>query len=112
MADNGQIIGSIGLRKINDYCGEIKKLFVIKEYRGTGVAKKLMLTLLNSTLKHSFNKLYLGSVDILKAAHNFYENYGFIKIARSKMPKEFELCELDSVFYVGEVEEIIKRLNN
>lgn len=110
MADNGQIIGSIGLRKINDYCGEIKKFFVIKEYRGTGVAKKLMLTLLNASLKHTLNKLYLGSVDILKAAHNFYEKYGFIKIVRSDLPKEFELCELDSVFYVGEVEEVMERL--
>lgn len=111
VADNGQIIGSLGLRKINDCCGEIKKFFVIKEYRGTGVAKKLMLTLLNASLKHSFNKLYLGSVDILKAAHNFYEKYGFIKIARSKLPKEFELCELDSVFYVGEVEEVMENLS-
>lgn len=111
VTDNGQIIGSIGLRKINNCCGEIKKFFVIKEYRGTGVAKKLMLTLINAALKHSFNKLYLGSVDILKAAHNFYEKYGFIKIVRSKLPKEFELCELDSVFYEAEVEEVMSRLN-
>jgi hypothetical protein len=50
-------------------------------------------------------------VDILKAAHNFYEKYGFIKIVRSDLSKEFELCELDSVFYVGEVEEVMEKLS-
>lgn len=109
--DNGQVIGSLGLRKINDCCGEIKKFFVIKEYRGTGIAKKLMHTLVKAALKHNFKKLYLGSVETLKAAHNFYEKHGFIKISRSKLPKEFDLCDLDSVFYEGKVEEIMSILN-
>lgn len=112
VSDNGEIVGSLGLRKINDYSGEVKKLFVIKKYRGTGIAKKLMIALCNAALKHNFSKLYLGSVDILKGAHNFYEKYGFTKITKDKLPKEFELCELDSVFYRGDSEEIIKRLNH
>lgn len=112
VTSNGHIIGSIGLKKTNNSCGEIKKFFVIKEYRGTGVAKKLMSTLVKAALKHTFKELSLGSVDTLKAAHRFYEKYGFTNINRSDLPNEFEICELDSVFYTGNVEEIAMKLRS
>ncbi len=111
VADDGQIIGSVGLNRINKNAGEIKKFFVIKEYRGTGVARKLMSTLVNAAIKHGFKEIFLGTVDILKAAHNFYQKYGFVKISKDELPEEFELCELDSVFCKGEVAEIRKFLN-
>jgi N-acetylglutamate synthase-like GNAT family acetyltransferase len=110
VADNDQIIGSIGLKNVNHCSAEIKKFFVVKEHRGTGVGKKLMSTLVNAALAHNFNKLFLGSIDILKVAINFYEKHGFIKIDRSSLPEEFELCDLCSVFYEGDVREIIKKL--
>ena len=108
IADDGQIIGGIGLRKINQDYGEIKKFFVIKAYRGTGVAKQLFSTLTHAAYKHGFKKLFLGTVDNLKAAHKFYEKYGFIKIGPTKLPIDFEVCELDSVFYKSDVEDLYK----
>lgn len=111
VADNGQIIGSIGLNRVNSSCGEIKKFFVIKKYRGTGIAQKLISILISAALKHNFKHLYLGSVDALKAAHHFYAKYGFKKISRSDLPSEFEICDLDAVFYRGKVEEIMINLS-
>lgn len=103
MDGKGQIVGSIGLNKLNAKYGEIKKFFVAKEYRGTGVAKKLMQTLVQAAQRHGFTKLFLGSADVLKVAHSFYEKYGFKKIDRAHLPAEFDLCTLDSVFYEGDV---------
>jgi len=97
--DKGEVIGSIGLKKINSSCGEVKKFFVKKEYRGKNVAQ----TLKNAAAKHNFKYLYLGTVDVLKAAHKFYEKSGFNLITKKELPKEFDICYLDNVFYMGEL---------
>jgi DNA-binding MarR family transcriptional regulator/N-acetylglutamate synthase-like GNAT family acetyltransferase len=95
----GKILGSIGLKKINREYGEIKKLFVIKEYRSKGVAQKLMDTLLKAASKHQFKFLILGTVDKLQAAHKFYTKYGFALVKQKDLPKEFERNPLDSLFF-------------
>ncbi|MBS0185614.1 MAG: bifunctional helix-turn-helix transcriptional regulator/GNAT family N-acetyltransferase [Proteobacteria bacterium] len=96
---SGDILGSIGLKKIDDQYAELKKFFVKKAYRGKGVAQKLMKTLLKAALKHNFKFLVLGTVDKLQAAQKFYLNQGFIKIDPKDLPKKFEKCPVDTVFF-------------
>lgn len=96
----GQIVGSIGLKKINEHEGQIKKCFVMKEYRGKGLAKRLMDTAKNAAKEHGFEKLYLSTIDILVAANNFYMKTGFEKVALEQMPGEFDPCSVDNVFFV------------
>lgn len=109
---NGVVIGSIGLKKINYNTAEIKKFFVNKSYRGKGVAQKLMHTLTNAASKHHFHMLYLGTVDKLQAAHRFYEKYGFLKILKKQLPKEFIRCSLDTIFFKGENNKILQLLKS
>ncbi len=97
--EQGNIIGSIGLKKINASTAELKKLFVDKRFRSKGVAQKLFDTLLKAALKHGFNTIYLGTVDILHAAHKFYRKNGFVQIDEKALPKDFIKCPLDSMFY-------------
>lgn len=101
--DEGKILGSIGLKKISSQYGEIKKFFVIKDYRSKGVAQKLMDTLLKAALKHKFEFLVLGTVDELQAAHKFYAKYGFIPISRKELPREFEVNAFDNRFFRMEI---------
>jgi len=103
----GEIIGSIGLKKINNRYAEIKKFFVTPKYRGRGVAQQLMQTLVNAAMKHHFNFLFLGTVDRLKAAQKFYIKCGFTPIKKSELPSGFEICPLDEVFFSGKVREIL-----
>ncbi len=103
--ENGAIIGSIGLKKIDDTTGEIKKFFVAQNYRGKGVAQKLMNALVKTASKHGFKSLYLGSVDVLHAAHAFYRKQGFSQITEKQLPAGFQKFLLDSVFFKGSVEE-------
>ncbi len=107
--DNGKIVGSVGLKKIDATKGEIKKFFVIKEYRGKGVAQKLMNALFSASKKHGFKTLYLGTVDTLRAAHKFYDKYGFRRIPDSILPNTFEVCHLDSIFFECDVNDSIKK---
>lgn len=97
--EEGEILGSIGLKQVNNTCGQIKKFFVIEKYRGKGVAEKLMQTLLKAASKHEFNVLYLGTIDVLKAAQKFYIKNGFTKINKNELPKEFEANPVDNCFF-------------
>lgn len=108
--ENGSIIGCIGLKKINRHHGEIKKFFVSPSYRGKGVSKKLFQTLLTAAIKHEFNELYLGTVDILHHAKRFYEKRGFISIHASKLPSGFIKCKLDTLFFKGKTKELQAKL--
>lgn len=109
---NGKIIGSIGLKKINKTTAEIKKFFVEKNYRGKGIAQKLMQSLLDAAIKHQFKTLYLGTVAALKAAQRFYKKNGFIQISKNQLPTQFELCPLDTNFFKGNTLDCINSLHD
>jgi DNA-binding MarR family transcriptional regulator/N-acetylglutamate synthase-like GNAT family acetyltransferase len=104
--EGGKIIGSCGLKKIDEWSGEIKKLFVAKEYRGKEVAQKLMNVLIKAAQKHKFEHLFLGTVDKFHAAHKFYSKCGFIAIDQTELPKTFEICPVDNMFFKGNVKDL------
>lgn len=104
--EKGEVIGSIGLKKIDKDNAEIKKFFVTREYRGKGVAQKLMAALLKAALKHRFDRLYLGSVDQLHGALNFYRKYAFTEVSQKDLPSNFDLCPIDTVFFASKVEDL------
>jgi DNA-binding MarR family transcriptional regulator/N-acetylglutamate synthase-like GNAT family acetyltransferase len=97
--EKGTIIGSIGISKIDQETGQLKKFFVTKEYRGKGIALKLMDTAIRAARKHGLKHLYLGTVDVLKAAHQFYAKYGFKRIRKNELPENFELIPVDTHFF-------------
>ncbi len=103
---DGHIIGSIGLKRMDKFNGEVKKFFVHQDYRGKGTANKLIQKMLQAARKNGFHTLYLGTVSLLKAAQKFYEKVGFQQIEKNRLPMEFEICPLDSVFFKGSVREI------
>lgn len=99
----GQVIGSVGLKKVDNKTGEVKKFFVHKDYRGKGIAHKLMKKLLDAARKNKFNQLFLGTVSQLKIAQGFYKKIGFEQITKENLPSKFEACPLDTVFFKGDV---------
>lgn len=109
--ENGLVIGSIALKKIDNNNGEIKKFFVAKKYRGQKVAQLLMAKLLKAAQNHQFKNLYLGTVDVLKLAQSFYIKSGFTLISKDCLPKNFELCKVDNVFFKGKISNILPKIN-
>lgn len=108
--DEGKIIGSIGLKRIDGECGEVKKFFVVPQYRGKGTAQKLMDVLLKAAVKHNFNTLFLGTVNKLKAAQRFYEKRGFVQIDKNNLPEGFDVCPVDTIFFRGNIKELLTKL--
>lgn len=95
------VVGTIGLMDFGGGQGALRKMFVHPDYRGAqrGVARGLLEALLSWARQHEIRDLYLGTVDVLHAAHRFYEKSGFESIVRADLPSGFPLMQVDTRFY-------------
>lgn len=77
--DGGAVVGCIALRGLRGKpgCGEIKRLYVRPEYRGQGLADRLLEALENHAKEFRYEWLYLDTAADMKAAARFYERKGF-----------------------------------
>jgi GNAT superfamily N-acetyltransferase len=69
-----------GLRAIDDEHGEIKRMFVDPEYRGTGVSSGMVRTLEDDARARGWNRLVLETGDRMLAAQHFYQREGYAPI--------------------------------
>jgi GNAT superfamily N-acetyltransferase len=98
---NEELVGTISLLTMGHQAGAIRKMFVKKEFRGRelGIAQQLLNTLIEHCKETGITNLYLGTVDMLKAAHRFYEKNGFNRINAEDLPSYFPRMMADNVFY-------------
>ncbi len=96
-----KVVGSVGIVDFGDNRVALKKMFVHADYRGKdlGVASALLNTVFEWCEQHLIPEIYLGTVDILKAAHRFYEKNGFVEISMNQLPEQFPLVAVDTKFY-------------
>lgn len=79
----GRVVGSGAIRRLdNDIC-ELKRMWFLKEYRGQGLAKKMVEMLLDFARKTGYKKVRLDLLDEQKQtqALKFYKRLGFYAIA-------------------------------
>lgn len=67
------IIGTIPLFKHNNEEMELKRFYVRKDYRGTGLSKFLYNVAIDMCKKSSIKKVSLGTFDKFESAIHFYE---------------------------------------
>jgi len=98
---NDRLLGTIALMDTGHAAGAIRKMFVKKEFRGKehSLAQRLFETLTQYCRERKITDLYLGTVDMLKAAHRFYERNGFRRISAEDLPSYFPRMMADNVFY-------------
>lgn len=96
-----KIIGTIALVDIGNSEVGLRKMFVHPEYRGKekGIAQALMNRVIEWCKEKQVRTIYLGTINIMKAAHRFYEKNGFSAIARGELPPAFMQMKVDNVFY-------------
>ncbi|HTI92066.1 MAG TPA: GNAT family N-acetyltransferase [Puia sp.] len=97
----GELIGTIALMDTGHCAGALRKMFVKKEFRGKelGIAQRLLAILIEYCNGKGITDIYLGTVDMLKAAHRFYERNGFQRIEVEGLPSYFPRMMADNVFY-------------
>ena len=74
-----QVAGCIALRPLRtrEQAGEIKRLYVRPEFRGSGAALALLVALEQYAEASGYEWLYLDSKDDLKPALRFYDRHGY-----------------------------------
>jgi putative acetyltransferase len=88
--EDGKLIGTIALIDAGNNIGVIRKMFVRKQHRGSGIAQDLLNLLVSHARTHGFKSLYLGTIDRLEAAIRFYDRNGFALIPNDQLPDEVE----------------------
>lgn len=98
---NEELVGTIALMNVGHHTGVIRKMFVKKAYRGKelNIAQHLLESLIDYCKQHGITDIYLGTVNILKAACRFYERNGFVKIEMDALPSYFPRMKADNTFY-------------
>lgn len=98
---NDTVVGTMALLDLGNNQGAFQKCFVRQDYRGKdiGVAQQLLDTLLDWAKSQSIKAVYLGTTEVYKAAHRFYEKNGFTEISKSELPQTFPLLQVDTKFY-------------
>jgi N-acetylglutamate synthase-like GNAT family acetyltransferase len=101
LSPEGELIGTIALIDIGNGEGAIRKMFVKQQWRGKekNVALLLLRALELWAQQHAINKLYLGTVERLKAAQRFYEREGFSLVDVHALPASFPRMAVDTIFY-------------
>lgn len=81
-------------------------MFVTKDFRGEKqIGRKLLDTLVNYCKEQGYERLYLGTVEVLKAAQKFYKKNGFELIDKTEIPKDYHLMDVDTVFFMRKLTE-------
>jgi N-acetylglutamate synthase-like GNAT family acetyltransferase len=98
-SDHGPIVGTIGLLDVGDAQGVLRKMFVAGSHRGTGVAAGLLQTCLTWARMAGMTEVMLGTTESMKAAHRFYEKWGFVEVTAPSLPSSFPRMRVDTRFY-------------
>lgn len=99
--ENGIVAGTIALIDFGNNNTALRKMFVDRGYRGKEkkIAAQLMDQLLDWCRHKNVKGVYLGTIDVMKAAHRFYEKNGFTRLPRHELPADFPVMAVDNVFY-------------
>ncbi|MBC8051674.1 MAG: GNAT family N-acetyltransferase [Sphingobacteriaceae bacterium] len=96
---DGKVIGTIGLSTFQNNAIALKRMFLNEAFRGQGVSKTLLDTVVNFAIDNKVSSIYLGTMTQFKAAQKFYEKHGFKRIPQTALPIEFPVNPVDKIFY-------------
>ena len=74
---DGEIAGTISLRKIIDDAGEIKRMYVKPKFRGKKLGNLLIEEIIEISQRNEYSKLYLDTAHFMSSAISLYKKYGF-----------------------------------
>lgn len=104
--DGDRVVGTLGLLAFGGAPGgggALRKMFLHRDLRGSGLAQALLDTALDRAREQGLPGLWLGTLPQMGAAHRFYERNGFRRIGAGDLPPDFPRMAVDTVFYALEL---------
>ncbi|MEY2625726.1 MAG: hypothetical protein RL412_1501 [Pseudomonadota bacterium] len=97
----GVIVGSIGLMRLRDDLGVMKKFFVAADYRGRdrGIAMALYEKFIAAAKSRNMTQIILDTPSAATRSHAFYRSVGFMQIDRCELPMTYDFPERDTLFF-------------
>ena len=81
--ENGHVVGTGALRRLEEGVGEIKRLWLLPEYQGQGLGYQMMQLLMGEARRRGYTLLRLETSPKYQVrAYAFYRRLGFYDIQR------------------------------
>ena len=77
---DGEIAGTISLRKIREDAGEIKRMYVKPKFRGKKLGNLMVEKVISISKENGFSKLFLDTAIFMSSAVSLYKKFGFKEI--------------------------------
>ena len=74
---DGEIAGTISLRKIREDAGEIKRMYVKPKFRGKKLGNLMVEKVISISEENGFSKLFLDTSLFISSAVSLYKKFGF-----------------------------------
>jgi GNAT superfamily N-acetyltransferase len=84
----GEVVGSVGVERLPDGRAELHRLYLDATFRGRGVGRALVDTVLAWCREAGIGHLILWSDTRFDRAHRLYEGMGFTKTGERKLPDD------------------------
>ena len=78
--DSGRWAGCAALRRLEDEICEMKRLYVLPDFRGQGIGRVLAQAVINEARSKGYAKMRLDTVKSMHAARALYASLGFYTI--------------------------------
>lgn len=77
----GEAAGCVALRKVTPEISEMKRLFILPEYRGRGWGRMLVMEIIGQAKRIGYARMKLDTVPTMKEAIGLYREIGFREVS-------------------------------
>ena len=82
MFDENKIVGTVAVKALDDNRCELKSLYLLERYHGTGWGRRLLIQALSYAKEKGYKEMYLDSLSTSKKALSLYRKVGFVQTER------------------------------
>ncbi len=97
--DNGQVVGTLALMRIDSKWSALKKFFVRTDFRSKKVGLALFNNLLEFARLKDYSHIILDTPSVAVKSHAFYERAGFRLIDKSELKVKYDYPDRNSLLY-------------